>query len=54
MMKSGFITSDFFLMFGCSGIDIEAATSDPAISAALAAVASTAYQLPKVNWIDPE
>jgi len=35
-----------------SGIDISAATSDPAISAALAAVASTAYQLPKAP-VDP-
>lgn len=37
---------------GVKGIDIEAATSDPAISAALAAVASTAYQLPKAP-VDP-
>lgn len=35
-----------------SGIDINAATNDPAISAALAAVASTAYQLPKAP-VDP-
>lgn len=35
-----------------SVIDIGAATSDPAISAALAAVASTAYQLPKAP-VDP-
>jgi len=35
-----------------SGIDISTATSDPAISAALAAVASTAYQLPKAP-VDP-
>jgi len=40
------------LAAGVTGIDIEAATSDPAISAALAAVASTAYQLPKAP-IDP-
>jgi len=35
-----------------SGINISAATSDPAISAALAAVASTGYQLPKAP-VDP-
>jgi len=35
-----------------NGLDIKAATSDPAISAALAAVASTAYQLPKAP-VDP-
>lgn len=40
------------LAAGVTGIDIEAATSDPAISAALAAVASSAYQLPKAP-IDP-
>ena len=38
-----------FFRFSFSGLDIKAATTDPAISAALAAVASTAYQLPKVR-----
>jgi len=40
------------LAAGVNGLDIKAATSDPAISAALAAVASTAYQLPKAP-VDP-